>query len=501
MISPETEAEILRLALVEKWLVGTIADQLGHHHSTVERVLRDRGVTPTERSSRASISDAYVPLILETLTKYPRLPSSRLFHMARERGYPGTSEGHFRRIVARHRPRKPAEAFLRLKTLPGEQAQVDWGHFGKIQVGSSERPLMGFVMVLSWSRRIFLRFYQDQRMVSFLDGHVRAFRAFGGVPRVALYDNLKSAVLERQGDAIRFHPTLLKLSGHYCYQPRPVAPARGNEKGRVERAIRYARTSFIPGRTWSDLADLNDQAAQWCDGLSSDRPCPERRAITVRQAFEEEQPCLLALPDDDFPAEERVEVHVGKTPYVRFDRNDYSVPHTHVRRTLTVIADPVRVRVLDNAGTEVVAEHARCWDRGQQIERAEHVAVLVAQKAKARAHRGLDRLTHAVPGSSRLVQAAAEQGRSLGGTTAALLRLLDQYGAAELGRAIDEALERGVPHPHAVRQSLERRRQDRDLPPALPVRIPNDPRLNDLVVTPHALSNYDQLEDSDEANR
>lgn len=501
LISPETEAEILRLALVEKWLIGTIADQLGHHHSTIERVLRDRGAAVVERPKRASISDPYVPLIMETLTKYPRLPASRLFHMARERGYPGTSEGHFRRIVACHRPRKPAEAFLRLKTLPGEQAQVDWGHFGKIGVGSGERPLMGFVMVLSWSRRIFLRFYQDQRMVSFLDGHVRAFRAFGGVPRVALYDNLKSAVLERRGDAIRFHPTLLKLSEHYFYQPRPVAPARGNEKGRVERAIRYVRTSFIPGRTWRDIGDLNDQAARWCDGLSSDRPCPEQRAITVRQAFEQEQAHLLALPDDEFPAEERVEVHVGKTPYVRFDRNDYSVPHTHVRRTLTLIANLERVRVVDGTSSDVVAEHARCWDRGQQIERVEHVAALVEDKRKARAHRGLDRLTRAVPGSDRLVQFAAEQGRSLGGTTAGLLRLLDQYGAEELGGAIDEAVERGVPHPHAVRQSLERRRQDRDLPPALPVRLPDDPRLSDLVVTPHALSNYDQLEDSDETCR
>lgn len=497
VISQETEAEIIRLALVEKWLVGTIADQLGHHHSTVERVLRDRGAMPAEPRTRTSLADPYVPLIVETLTKYPKLPASRLFHMARDRGYPGTSEGHFRRIVARHRPRKAAEAFLRLRTLPGEQAQVDWGHFGTIRIGSGERPLMGFVMVLSWSRQIFLHFFVDQRMTSFLSGHVRAFRAFGGVPRVALYDNLKSAVLERRGDAIRFHPTLLRLAGHYGFEARPVAPARGNEKGRVERAIRYIRTSFMPGRTWKDLDDLNDQAAQWCDGLSSDRPCPGERQVTVRQAFETEQSQLLSLPDDDFPAEERVEVHVGKTPYARFDRNDYSVPHTHVRRTLTLVADTHRVRILD--GTTVLAEHPRSWDRGQQIENPEHVAALVAQKRKASAHRGLDRLTRAVPGVAGLVQAAAQQGRSLGGTTAALLRLLDQYGPVELAAAVDEAVARGVPHPHAVRQSLERRRQERDLPPSLPVRLPADSRWTELAVRPHALSSYDGLEGDDDS--
>ena len=94
---------------------------------------------------------------------------------------------------------------------------------------------MAFVMVLSWSRQIFLRFYLNQRMESFLRGHVGAFEAFGGCSRIVLYDNLKSAVLERRGDAIRFNPTLLSLASHYHFEPRPVAVARGNEKGRVER--------------------------------------------------------------------------------------------------------------------------------------------------------------------------------------------------------------------------------------------------------------------------
>ena len=104
---------------------------------------------------------------------------------------------------------------------------------------------MAFVMVLSHSRQIFLRFFLDARMENFLRGHVGAFTAWGGVPRVLLYDNLKSAVLERRGDAIRFHPTLLSFAGHYRYEPRPVAVARGNEKGRVERAIGYIRACVL----------------------------------------------------------------------------------------------------------------------------------------------------------------------------------------------------------------------------------------------------------------
>lgn len=169
---------------------------------------------------------------------------------------------HLRRIVGRLRPKPTAEAYQRLRTMPGEQAQVDWAHFGKLQVGRAVRPLWAFVMVLSYSRRPFVRFFPGASMPFFLRGHAEAFAEFGGVPRVLLYDNLKSAVLERHGDAIRFNPTLLELAAHYRFEPRPVAIARGNEKGRVERAIRYVREAFFEARTYADLADLNRQAAE-----------------------------------------------------------------------------------------------------------------------------------------------------------------------------------------------------------------------------------------------
>ena len=112
----------------------------------------------------------------------------------------------------------------------------------------------------AYSRQIFLRFFLDARRESFLRGHAEAFTAWNGVPRVLLYDNLKSAVLERRGDAIRFHPTLIDFAGHHRFAPRPVAVARGNETGRVERAIRYVSDSFFAGRDVADVETLNAQA-------------------------------------------------------------------------------------------------------------------------------------------------------------------------------------------------------------------------------------------------
>ncbi len=490
MISKEREAEILRLHHAEKWPVGTIATQLHLHHTTVQRVLVHAGVISKLTNPRPALVDPYVGFILETLEKYPRLCASRIFHMVRERGYPGAPD-HFRRVIGRLRPPRPAEAFLRLRTLPGEQAQVDWGHFGTVQIGGAVRRLFAFVMVLSWSRQIFLRFFLSAAMPSFLRGHVEAFAFFGGIARVLLYDNLKSAVLERVGDAIHFHPTILALSAHYRFEARPVAPARGNEKGRVERSIRYVRDSFFAAREWHDLDDLNAKAMAWCTGLAADRRFHEDASRRVADAFKEEQSRLLPLPQEPFPCDERIEVHVGKTPYVRFDLNDYSIPHDHARRTLVVVASPDTVRILD--GMDVIATHPRSWDRGQQIEDLSHVQELIDRKAHARLSRGLDRLARAVPSATPLLARAAERGANLGNITARLLAVLDAVPAAELEGAVVEALARDTPSVGAVRQILDRRRAERGQPPAVLSRFTTHPHAANVVVQPHSLASYDQL--------
>ena len=209
-----------------------------------------------------------------------------------------------------------------------------------------------------------------------------------------------------------------------------MAVARGNEKGRVERAIRYVRESFFAARPFVDLADLNAQARTWAGGPAADRRWPEDARLSVRQAFDAERGGLLALPEREFALGERVAVSVGKTPYVRFDLNDYSVPHTHVRRTLAVLADEQWVRVLD--GVSELARHRRCWDRDAQVEDDAHVQRLVDHKRAARQHRACDRLAQAAPAASLLLQRAAERGHNLGSITAALMRLLQRWGAAAL---------------------------------------------------------------------
>lgn len=495
MISRELEAEILRLYHAEHWPIGTLARQLGIHRDTVRRVLGQAGIAAGVKYMRHSMVEPYVPFIQETLGRYPTLRASRLYQMVRERGYPGAPD-HFRAIVARYRPRPIAEAYLRLRTLPAEESQVDWAHFGKLAVGRALRPLMAFVMVLSYSRYLFLRFYLGAAMSAFLDAHVQAFNFFHGVPRTCLYDNLRSAVLERIAlarapDAIRFHPKMLELSAWYRFAARPVAVARGNEKGRVERAIRFIRDRFFAARRFTDLADLNAQALQWCTTEAAERPCPEDRSRTVRECFEAERGRLLALPEEPFPALEHAIGRTHKTPYLRFDLNDYSVPHTHVRRTLEVLATVDTVRILE--GTTLIATHPRSYDRDAQIEQPEHIAALEAHKRAGRAHRAIDRLHYAAPSAARFFQLAASRGVHLGSLTRGLIDLLDTHGAAALEAAVGAALAEDATHLAAVRHFIDLHRAQRGQPAAIPVTLPDDPRVRALAVRPHKLTDYQSL--------
>jgi transposase len=489
VIRAEVEAEILRLHHVEKWPVGTIAGHVHVHHDVVTRVIASEGAPPA-RPQRPARIDAFLPFILDALRRYPGLLASRLYQMCRERGYRGSGE-HFRHMIARHRPPRVVEAFLRTHALPGEHGQVDWAHFGKITIGRAERSLLAFVCVLSYSRRIFLRFYLGQRIENFLRGHVAAFAFFGGLPRVLLYDNLKSAVLDRRGDAILFNPRLVDFAKHYHFEIRPTAVARGNEKGRVERAIRYARTSFWPARRWRDLDDLNAQAEAWCLGEASERPWADDKQKTVAMAFAEEQPRLRALPENAYETEEVVTARVGKTPHVRFESNDYSVPHTLARRLADLRATLARVRVLVDG--KVVADHARSFDRGMVIEDGTHIVELKKSKGEARKHRALDRLAQSAPSSQPLFLKLAESGANLGRATQHFVHLLDTFGAGPLEQAIRECLANGVTHHHSVRQLLEQQRHAAGLPPSVKADLPDDDRVRNAVIPPHDLSSYDQI--------
>src|SRR5215467_9717001 len=379
MISNEQVARIRHLFHAEHWKVGTIAAEFGFHPDTVRRALETDRFASNLKRSRQCLTAPYLDFLRHTLLEYPRLRATRLFEMIRSRGYQG-SVAQLRRVVAEIRP-PSREAFLRLATFPGEQGQADWAHFGEVTIGGACRLLSSFVLTLSFSRALWLEFFLDQSLENFLLGHVHAFHDWGGAPRSLETDNLRSVVLERRGDAIHFHPRFLELSAHYHFAPLPCRPGRGNEKGRVERAIQYVRSSFFAARPFLTLEDLNRQALQWRNQITHQRPWPGDPSRTVTQALEEEKKHLLPLPAHPFSCDLVRTLYADKTLFVRFDLNDYSVPPCALGRPLTLVASPTTVRLLD--GLTELALHRRSYDRNQLIENPAHHQALLEQKRRA----------------------------------------------------------------------------------------------------------------------
>jgi hypothetical protein len=263
-------------------------------------------------------------------------------------------------------------------------------------------------------------------------------------------------------------------------------------KGRVERMIQYLRHAFFAARRFTSVEALNAQLAQWITDTAHQRPVPgDPTGRRVAEALEEERPHLLPLPDHPFACELVRAVVSGKTPYLRFDGNDYSIPHTLIRRPLTLVASEHEVRILD--GPTEVAHHARSYDRGQRIEADDHLAALTAAKRRAHELRGRDRLRQACPHADAFLDALARRGEFVARHTTALLRLLDQYDPGELDAALADAVARDAVSAWAIAHRLDQHARARRTPPPVPVLLPADPRVRDLRVTPHRLADYDGL--------
>jgi transposase len=485
-VSSEVEAEIRRLYFAEHWKRGTIAAQLGVHPEVVERVLGRVGPRPGTPRPEARLLDAYHGFIDETLARYPRLCATRVYDMLRERGYKG-SLCILRRYVRTARPTPKKEAFLRLQTLPGEQAQVDWAHVGKLRVPGGERPLWAFVMVLAHSRASFVELVLELDIHSLRRSLVRAASFFGGLPRQWLFDNAKTVVVERRGDAIRFHPELLDLAARLHVEPRLCGPRKPHEKGGVERAIRYFKERFFAGRSIHSVAQGNAHLLDFIHGVAHPRPHPRYPERSVAEVFDEERAQLLRLPEPLPETDLVTPIHVDKTAFVRFGTNRYSVPSAHAHRTLTLVASDTELRLLDDA--REVARHARCWGRNQWLEVPEHRAELLAHKRAARDLKGRDRLRAEIPASDALVARWAEHGRNLGSMVARTLQLLDIYGPALLRSAVAEMLTRGTHDPGALAILCEQERRRSQV--SVPVVVHFGAHVHERDVIPHDLGGYD----------
>lgn len=494
MIDDAILAEMRRLVLGEQWRIGTVARRFGVHHSVVRRAIC--GSREKRACSAPSVLEPFKAYIVERLDKYPELTAARLLLELRERGYEhGVAQ--LRRYVAEVRGPRKRKVYLRVEVEPGDQAQVDWGSFGYLRIGTTQRPLSVFVMVLSWCRALFLDFALDQRMETFCRMHRRAFEFFGGVPRKVLYDNLKSVVLHHVGTTVQFNPTFLGFAGHYLFEPT-AAPVRYPEaKGRAEAAIKHIRHGFFYGRSFASLADLRAQAARWRDEV-----CNVRIHATTRERPADrllvERARLRPLPERPPDTDLVLPVIVSKEARVRLDTNAYSVPPRSVGKSVFIRADDEIVRVID--GDVEIARHARCWDRRRAIEDPAHLEKLLERRPGGRGPKRRDRIANLSPECRVYLQQVARRRISLDNEVRKLIRLVERYGEADVAEGIARALGTRTFGANYVRAFIDQARFARGLgEPPEPI-VTGNATADAVDVEPHRLEIYDALFQTPEAS-
>jgi transposase len=429
---------------------------------------------------------SYKPYLAERLKAYPRLPAPVLLRELKTQGFAGSL-----RILQNYLQSlrsKTKEVFLRIETAPGEQAQCDWANIGAISIGKARRKLSAFVMVLAWSRMMYVEFTLSQSLEDFVQCHINAFRAFGGIVKKVLYDNLKQVVLSRLGAEIRFNPRFMEFAGVFGFEPVPCNIRRGNEKGKVENGIYFLRVNFLPGRPlrWPDI---NREVQSWLQETANVRL---HRTTQERpmDRWEREKLFLLGLPARPYDAAIVRDVRSSHQALVRFDSNLYSVPHRYAYKTLLLKATALEVRLF--LDTQEVAVHPRSYDRGQLVDDPKHYEGILATKRKHFHHilrkRFLELGETAKAFLEGLIQAEVHPVRHL----QQILNLVSVYGNKEVLGAMRHAMACNAFGGVYVQNILFQRRAAQGLPDLAPLEIPQRPEWNDIQTEEPDLSIYDQ---------
>ncbi|MDQ3231198.1 MAG: IS21 family transposase [Pseudobdellovibrionaceae bacterium] len=487
MIDPETRAAIRRLHFNQHFTINAVAEALGIHHETVRRAIS----TSRVESCRIAISDLeqYEAKVLETLSIYPKLSASRIYLMLKEQGYKGRLRT-VQRWVKPLRPRVAARVFQEVHVLPGEQAQVDWGSFGSLSVGKAKRRLNAFVIVLSYSRAIYVRFTFDQTLESLLECHRHSFQYFSGIPRNIFYDNMRTVVSDRIGSKIRFQKDLLNFAAHYLFAPNACGPYQPQSKGRVERAIRFLRENFFIARDISTIEQLNMEVLEWCKQTVMARSWPDDASFSVQDRFAFEQQSLLKLPENDLPTRRHLSASADAYGFVRFDSNRYSVPPSAQGRSLILAVDHDNVLIYSEG--KLIAGHPRSWDSGKKVEDPIHEKQKSEQRPKQRiSGKALDLIVK-IPSARQLLELSIDHDQTNTSTILRWLRqTLDVHGQNVAETIIEQALSGGTYALDGLRSLLRIELNKAD--PQMELLLPDKIEVKNLEFRSHSLETYDQL--------
>lgn len=473
MIDYPTYCQIRHLFTEQGLGLRQIARELRLNLKTVRKWAQREKFVKAAMPRRPSKLDPFKGEIIRLLERHD-YSARQVFQQLQERGYAG-QYSILKAFVRQVRP-QPRPAFLTLHFDPGQCAQVDWGCAGWVPVGSTRRRLSFFVMVLAFSRKLYVEFTLAETLEHFLSCHQHAFEYFGGVVRQVWVDNCKVAVLSRAAGLVVFNPRYLDFAQHQAFEIRACGVGQPQEKGRVENGVGYVKKNFLHGLELADFSGINPAARYWLDGVANVRVHGQTHKTPQELFAQEKLKPLHPLPYDAAIVDT---VRVNSQFRINVDGNRYSVPCQYASSQLTLKRYPERLLIYDQ--DKLVAEHVRRYDRQQDYELPDHVAPLLLQRKKARDQKLFLRFLALCPRAHEYYQQLEQRRLNPKHHVQKIVALSEHYGLEAAARAMEDAFtyqafsceyianilqqrQRPVPEPGALHLTRQQDLLELDLP-------------------------------------
>ena len=484
MIDRQSVFEIHRLRN-EGQSVRKISRMLKLNRDTVVKYLNSPQIQPAHRTKAGSKLDPFKEEIARLLDLDPQASAVVIRQRIGALGYAGGVTILRDYLHALGRRSIARTAYIRFESAPGEQMQIDWGHFGTLAYDGHMRKLYALAVTESFSRMLYVQFTHSQNQESLHQGLLAAFSFFGGCPKELVFDNMPTAVTERVGRLIRFNDQFLEFLTQLRIFPKACSVGAPQEKGKVERAIGYLRKNFWPLRRFIDLSDVNCQVRGWLSTVANvrihqgtgQRPCDRFTQVVL-------QPLPAELPD----CRQCLTVQVHKDFAVRFDANSYSTPPWSIGWQLTLKADQETVSLYERH--KLIVAHARSWQRQQRIELPAHQELVRKIHKKLWRDRQVSLFAALGPAAREYLNALSEANQPIKKSVQRLLGLSDEYGSASVLWAIDKALAHRAYGADYIQNILYQKMlpQRHHLPVTL-----KQPELNGIRLPQPSLADYDSI--------
>ncbi len=467
-----------------------IARTLNLDVRTVDKWLAEKRFKPRQSGLRNSKLDPFKDEVKRLLNAHP-YTASQVLQRIKEQGFDG---GYtiVKDYVRQIRPNKKP-AYLTLAFAPGECAQVDWGSYGSVAVGDTRRRLSFFVMVLCYSRMMYVEFTVSQTMEHFLACHQHAFEFFGGCVQKVMVDNLKSAVLSRiVGQSPVFNPKYRDFADHYGFSIAPCNIGKGNEKGRVENAVGYVKKNFLAGLDIPHFDAIAPAARNWLETIANVRIHGSTREKPV-DLLEKELAHLRPLPAYPFDGATVSQVRASNQFRITIDTNRYSVPAEYAGNLLTLKTYPDRLCIYSQ--DKLIARHVRSYDRHQDFEDPDHPKALLAQRRRARDQKIYMRFVALSPKAESYYRQLEKRRMNPQHHVQKIVALSDIYGGNAVCRAMEDAFFYQAFSSDYIENLLEQRR--RFCPEPAPLQLTRAQDLLDLTIDHPNLSIYQTKPDKE----